>query len=448
MLRERNFKDRGELCIGTAQFMRSAPKACLKALLIAFALVALSFTGVHADSADQIKQKIAENSKKIEDLQKQIDQYSSLLNLTSRQATDLKSALRQLELTQKKLETNLALTSTQIKKTSLTLEDLESDIETTEKGIASTTDAISESIRAMQTTESQSVIENLLETKSLSDTWDYVNALHTLESRLKINLDDLRDERMFLGAKRDQAVGEKTKLESYRKTLADQSKVVELNKAEKDKLLKDTQSKEAAYKAILAEKTKQKEEFEKELFSYESQLKITVDPNAIPNARSGILSWPLDSISVTQYFGKTVSAKRLYTSGTHGGIDLRASVGTEVKAALSGTVMDTEAVKYKSGCQYGKFVLIRHPNGLATIYGHLSVVSVKPGDTIVTGDRIGYSGDTGYATGPHLHFGVYLASAVKIVDASALGSGTCKGIKTVAAPTTAYLDPMSYLPTL
>ncbi|MDO8579322.1 MAG: peptidoglycan DD-metalloendopeptidase family protein [bacterium] len=401
---------------------------------------------VFAETVDELRQKISDNNKKIEDLQNQIEQYSNLLNSTSKEAKTLKNALSALELTQKKLEANLSLTTTQISKTKLTLTELNGDIGTAEKQIEKDLSAMRENIRATYMTESQSVIEELLGKKNLSDSWNYVNALHTIQSRMKIDLENLRDLRAELTIKIDQVIGEKTKLETYQKNLSDQKKVVVNTKQEKDKLLKDTQNKESNYKAILAEKIQQKEVFEKELFAYESKLKIAIDPSAIPGARAGALSWPLDKISVTQYFGKTISAKRLYVSGTHNGIDFRASIGTPVKTALSGTVTDTEAIRAKSGCQYGKFVLIKHPNGLSTIYGHLSVVSVQLGDTVITGDTIGYSGDTGYATGPHLHFGLYATQGIRIVDSSSLGSSRCAGIKTVAAPPAAYLDPSAYLP--
>lgn len=399
-----------------------------------------------ASTAAEIQQKIDENNKKIEDIQKQIDQYSTLLNSTSKQASTLKSALSTLELTQKKLDANLALTSTQISKTTLTLEELNGDIAQAEKEIASSSTAISRTIKDMNSAESESGIEQFIQNRSLSDAFDYINALKTIEGRIKIELSDMRQTRMLLGAKRDQALGESTRLKSYQKTLADQTKVVASNKAAKDQLLKDTQNQESQYKRILAEKVAQREAYEKELFNYESQLKVTVDPSAIPGARTGVLSWPLDKVVITQVFGKTVAAKRLYTSGTHGGIDFGASIGTKVMASLAGTVVDTEAVKTKAGCQYGKWVLIRHSNGLTTIYGHLSVVSVSPGDKVTTGETIGYSGATGYATGPHLHFGVYASAGVRIVDSSSLGSNKCAGIKTVAANPTTYLDPQAYLP--
>ena len=68
------------------------------------------------------------------------------------------------------------------------------------------------------------------------------------------------------------------------------------------------------------------------------------------------------------------------------------------------------------GCySYGKWILIKHENGLSTLYAHLSLIKVNAGETVNTGDIIGYSGNTGYSTGPHLHLTVYATQGVKIV---------------------------------
>jgi hypothetical protein len=83
------------------------------------------------------------------------------------------------------------------------------------------------------------------------------------------------------------------------------------------------------------------------------------------------------------------------------GIDIASGTGGEVRAARGG------AVSFVGGdpcCSYGNFIVIAHDDGWWTVYGHLSEFLVKQGDLVAQGQPIGLSGDTGYATGPHLHF--------------------------------------------
>ena len=83
----------------------------------------------------------------------------------------------------------------------------------------------------------------------------------------------------------------------------------------------------------------------------------------------------------------------------HQGIDLPLKTGDPVRAAFDGVVRISE---YHGG--YGNMVLIRHENGLETLYGHLSERQVKAGDWVGAGQVIGKGGSTGRSTGPHLHF--------------------------------------------
>ena len=83
----------------------------------------------------------------------------------------------------------------------------------------------------------------------------------------------------------------------------------------------------------------------------------------------------------------------------HSGIDLAAPRGTAIKATEGGNVI---YVGWYGG--YGKVVIVDHAKGYSSLYAHLSGTAVSVGERVKQGDTVGYEGDTGYATGPHLHF--------------------------------------------
>ena len=98
---------------------------------------------------------------------------------------------------------------------------------------------------------------------------------------------------------------------------------------------------------------------------------------------------------ITQRFGETYT-----NSKGHTGIDYACPVGTPILASNDGTVI---YASWKDG-GYGICVFLRHQDGNMTIYEHLGNVAVKVGDKLSMGDVLGYSGNTGNSTGPHLHF--------------------------------------------
>ena len=122
-----------------------------------------------------------------------------------------------------------------------------------------------------------------------------------------------------------------------------------------------------------------------------------------------LFAWPLAE--------HTITAGWYYSDGSlHRAIDLRAAVGTPVYAAEDGTVdwVQTWDGRSTSGNQsYGNLVRIRHADyhggKLQTLYAHLQRVTVKNGQAVREGEVIGYSGNTGNSTGPHLHFEVRLS---------------------------------------
>jgi murein DD-endopeptidase MepM/ murein hydrolase activator NlpD len=117
---------------------------------------------------------------------------------------------------------------------------------------------------------------------------------------------------------------------------------------------------------------------------------LTAGP--VPAASAAGLIWPVDGI-LTSGFG-------MRWGRMHEGIDISVPEGTPIRAAASGTVI---LAAYTGG--YGNYSCIDHGGGLSTCYGHMSGYGVTSG-SISQGATIGYSGNTGSSTGPHLHFEV------------------------------------------
>lgn len=85
---------------------------------------------------------------------------------------------------------------------------------------------------------------------------------------------------------------------------------------------------------------------------------------------------------------------------THKGLDIKVYIGDTIRAAFSGKVR----IKKYEGGGYGKYLVIRHPNGLETIYGHMSDWLVEENENVKAGQPIGLGGNTGRSFGSHLHF--------------------------------------------
>ena len=408
-------------------------------LLSAYLLSVFPIPLVLAQDRDELQEQI-------DALEREIAQYQREIESTSKEGDTLKNAIKQLSLTASKLEADIKITEKQIKKAQSDIGYLGNQIVEKSQTINIHQQALAGTIRDLYVRDNNPVTIVLTGSDSLSEVVGELDTYKKLQEKFKTEASSLRTTKIGLETSRTKTETHKKELERLKSTLLDERKILKQSQIEKDALLKQTANKEENYKKILADRIAKQQQFEAELREFELNLETKFDVNSIPKPGTRVFSWPLAEILITQQFGATVDSKRLYASGTHSGVDFRASVGTPVLAPADGVVVgvgDTDVTCPRAS--FGKWILISYDNGLATAFGHLSLIKVTKGQKVVRGQVVGYSGNTGHSTGPHLHISAYVASAVTV---SGKPSQACSGKTYImpVAPPDAYLDPLSYLP--
>jgi len=431
--------------------MKSAIRLFIKIIIcLSLALPSLQYRSlnfVYAQTADELQQKINQRNQDILNLEKDIKAYQKQIDELSSQANSLSATIKSLQLTQKKLEANISVTQDKIEAKTFEIQQLGSQILIKESDIDDDKRIVAQSFKQLDQLSSTGITNIVLGSDSVSSALNTLEELSVVQNNIFDRISSLNRDKSQLETNKNASEKAKAELVALNKQLSDQRKVILSTKDEQSALLKQTNQSEASYKKLLAQKKAQEAAFQAEILNYESQLRLKVDASKLPHTGSGVLAWPLDSVKITQYFGNTDFATanpQIYNGKGHTGVDFRAPIGTPLKAALSGTVIGSANTDLVAGCySYGQWLMIKHPNGLSTLYAHLSVKSVAVGDKVTTGQIIGYSGNTGYTTGPHLHFGVYASDGVEIKKFDT--SKNCKGATIPVADFKAYLNPLSYL---
>lgn len=419
-------------------------------LFLLLFILSFQFISVNSATIDELRDQIQKVTETRQKLEEEIATYEKQLKDIGDQTTSLKDAIKSLDATINKNSLDIKLTQSNIDTTQLEIEELSINIDKNVKSINKNTKAIAVLLNQLKSHDNTSLMENFLLYKNLSELWNEEQSIYLIQNEIRAQILDTRNTKAILETNKNKAETKKKDLQNYKSSLIDRKKLLDITKQEKNKLLADTKNSEANYKKMLADKKIISEALAKELELFESELKYSIDPTSVPSGQAGILSWPVDKVRITQRFGMTSFAKTgAYNGSGHNGTDFGASIGTNIRAALSGIVRgtgNTDLVCPRAS--FGKWILIEHNNGLSTLYAHLSLIKVSEGDIVVTGDIIGFSGNTGYSTGPHLHLSAYATDGVQITNykSKVPGCGTYR--MPMLTKKGAYLDPLLYLPSL
>lgn len=423
----------------------------MRSILLLFLIVTFGLQFTFAETEDELRSKVNSVSIQIKNLEKEINSYGAKVSKTQGEAKTLKEALKRLEDQKKLLETKVSYTKLQVLKTSDEIKTTQSEVAETEKTIKNQKDSLKELLISLnqKQTKHSGLLQTMLSQGNLSDSVHFAFQTDTLSGEIEQKTKKLDETRQTLEGVKAIFIKKNDDLTNLQKTLVGQKATITQTAEEKNNLLEETKNKEAEYQKLLKEKQEKKNALEKEVNDFEARLKVIVDTNKLPKYGSGALSYPVEKVIITQYFGNTPFAtanSQIYSGRGHNGIDFGTPVGSKILATQDGTILGIgNTDEACPGASYGKWVLIKHTNGLSSLYAHLSSFLVTPGQAIKRGEVVALSGNTGYSTGPHLHFTVYASDAVHITGPTEYKSRACGTYLIMpVAPNGGYLNPLSY----
>lgn len=414
-----------------AFFLRMAGNVVL-AVLVITALPA----GAQTPSPDDLRRSIEERSRELERITGQIHETEkNIADATSRGKT-LNREVQQFGYRINQL--NLQLRSGEITREKLQFEiqELGLEIVKNEDAAAHRREAVTDTLRRLAAKDRESIILSFLEQKSLAENMLEVQSVVAISSQLTDDLKELRALNELVRADLEKTKEKRQDVERANANLQQRRFILEDQRTEQKTLLQSTKNQEKQYQAQLKKLEEQQDEIIKEVERVEKALRAQIQFPSLPTPRIGVLAWPSASAVVSQGYGSTSFALRTYRGQHHNGVDIAGPIGTEIYAAESGIVLVAgDQDKFCPGGAYGKYIVVRHENGLTTLYGHLSRQIVSAGVRVERGAVIGYMGRSGWATGSHLHFTVWASDTYTTRSTRACGP----------MPVGGDLDPILYL---
>lgn len=279
-----------------------------------------------------------------------------------------------------------------------------------ERALRARQDVLARRIRAVYIHGRLSYLEVLLGAKSFRD---FANRVEFLKRIIRADIAlllEIREKKEAVLAKREQLEEEKRRLDALEADAAKNEAAISAKKEEQQQALEDARQHKAAAEALEERLQAESQSIRDAIRQREEEARRKAEESGGGSAPqetrgSGVLSWPCEG-PITSPFGYRIHpifGTRIF----HSGIDIGVDEGTPIHAADSGTV---SYAGWMTG--YGNVIILDHGNGMQTVYAHNSSFVKSEGDAVAKGDVISYSGQTGYATGPHLHFEVRIRGEV------------------------------------
>ena len=345
-----------------------------------------------------LEQKKKEQQEKLKDLEKQI--------------AEAKAKKEDVMVTKKLLDQRNQLLLEQIDDTQNQIDDAAAQIARYELLEQEQYELFCQQVRSEEERGSLSYFSVLFKATSMADLLNRMEFVNEVAEYNKTLIAAMKETRENIKA-------EKTEMEAKEAQLGEQQNELQGKLDETTKLMNEYAADQKALERMHAAEEKAADEIDAQI------ARLIADSDVVPGSEGFI--WPVStSKMISSPIGSRV-APGGFGSTNHKGVDI-CNVGytSSVYATKSGRVLLTNSSGWGGG--YGNYVVIDHGGGLTTLYAHMSVVKVSPGDTVSQGTVIGVTGNTGASTGPHLHYEVRTTTIVN------------------GKSVTVYQNPLNYLP--
>jgi murein DD-endopeptidase MepM/ murein hydrolase activator NlpD len=399
-------------------------------------IVAILSENFYVDKAfaitDEEQEQVDDKKDEIKELDEKAAVYEKIIKLKQEQESLLSQKINSLNSEIAETKENIDSNIETISKLNQQVKSLEGDIFKNEELLELQRDLLSKILRSYYESDTGIYAKILLGINTFSGFAlgrDHLSQTGDKITEITVNLKALQEE---LENKKSKLVDNKNELIDERDSLEAENARLNSNKIEKSSILIQTQGDEKKYKTKLAEVEAKRKEIEEGIEVIEGVKSSNVDYSKLPPIKKGYFTYPVNPVIITQGYGRT-SFSYHYYSGYHNGIDFGTNQRyISIYAAKSGKILATgDNGKYA----YGKWIAVNHDDGLVTLYGHLSKISVSKGEKVKEGGKIGISGNTGFSTGPHLHFSVFAENTFELKNLSGISS----------IPTGGSVDPNRYL---
>ncbi|MGC9611174.1 MAG: peptidoglycan DD-metalloendopeptidase family protein [Minisyncoccia bacterium] len=398
-------------------------------------------SGTASAGISQLQGVIDQKNQELKQIQSQRDALQAQLNQISQSKDSLSNEIGSINYKINQLDLQKKANQLTVEKLGLEIQSMGKNISQAERDIANRKETIKKLFQEVQVRDHNNLLTTILQSGGLSESVGQVNTALSLNNSLMQSIDDLRAMQDDLNNKIETESQKKNQRQAEQINLANTQYILQDQKIEKQGLLSQTKNVEEVYQEQISKLDEQQASISEFIGAIEDKLRASFDPTLLPLKRPGVLGFPVSNVVVTQYYGATKFAEKAYRTQFHTGVDFSASIGTPIYAVDDGTIARVDnndrGTSRWNRYQYGRYILISHPNNLSSLYAHLSRAIVKAGDIIKKGDLIGYAGNSGYAFGAHLHLGVFWTASIQL-----------KPVYPAAGlvPIGVTIDPIDYLP--